>query len=121
MPAFPSSEANCVGRKNATVEVVQVSHTNRLEGGRRHHSIGRIRAFSGWRAVAAASDADRAAADQALIREAEEYEADAIVGLNFEIDGLKCADLDGTRLQRVAATGIAVKFERLTMLGGKTF
>jgi hypothetical protein len=27
------------------------------------------------------------------------------------IDSVKCADIDGTPLQRVAATGIAVKFD----------
>ena len=91
---------------------MQVSYTNSLEGGRRHHSIGRVKASSGWRAVnAPAVEADRSAAVRALIREAEEYDADAIIGLVFEVDGVKCADIDGTSLQRVAATGIAVKFD----------
>jgi uncharacterized protein YbjQ (UPF0145 family) len=58
-----------------------------------------------------AVDADRLAALRALIREAEEYEADAIVGLDFEVDRVNCADIGGAPLQRVAATGIAVKFD----------
>ncbi len=92
---------------------MQVSRTNTLEGGRQHSSIGRIKASSGWRAVnASAAEADRLAAVQALIREAQEYDADAIIGLDFEVDGLKSADIDGTPPQRVAATGIAVKFAR---------
>ena len=79
--------------------------------GRGHRSIGRIRASSPWRAVNAfAVEADRLAALHALIREAEEYDADAIVGLDFEIDRLKRAASDGATLQRMAATGIAIKF-----------
>ena len=63
-------------QKKHTMEVMQVSYTNRLEGGRRHHSIGRVKASSGWRAVRQlpAVEADRLAAVRALIREAEEYE-----------------------------------------------
>ncbi len=91
--------------------VMQVSQTNKLEGGRGHYSIGRIKASSSWRAVnAGGAEADRLAAVQALIREAEEYDADAIIGLDFEVDRVKRADMDGAPLQRVAATGIAVKF-----------
>ena len=91
---------------------MQVSRTNELKGGRAYYSIGRIKASSGWRAVnAPVAEADRAAAVRALIREAEEYDADAVIGLVFEVDGVKCADIDGTPLQRVAATGIAVKFD----------
>lgn len=90
---------------------MQVSHSNQLEDGRDHYSIGRIKACSGWRAVSPASgDADRQAAVQALIREAQEYDADAIIGLDFEVDRIGRADMDGPPLQRVAASGIAVKF-----------
>jgi uncharacterized protein YbjQ (UPF0145 family) len=52
------------------------------------------------------------AAVRALIREAEEYEADAIVGLDFEVDSINCTDIGGAPLQRVAATGIAAKFDQ---------
>ena len=90
---------------------MQVSHTEELEGGRGHYSIGRIKAASGWRAAnGPGAEADKQAALQALIREAENYDADAIIGVDFEIDGVRRADIDGTSLQRVAATGIAVKF-----------
>ena len=99
-------------KKKHTMEVMQVSYTNRLEGGRRHHSIGRVKASSGWRAVGnPAVEADRLAAVRALIREAEEYEADAIIGLDFEVDSINGADIGGAPLQRVAATGIAAKFD----------
>lgn len=93
------------------MDVVQVTQSNTLEGGRRHHLIGRIKAWSRWRAAGAgAAEADRLAAVEALIREAQAYEADAIVGLDFEIDGVPRADIGETPLQRVAAVGIAVKF-----------
>ena len=91
---------------------MQVSRSKSLQDGRRHHSIGRIKAASSWRAASApAREADRLAAVQALIREAEQYDADAIVDLHFEIDGVRRADIDATPLQRIAATGVAVKFD----------
>jgi hypothetical protein len=91
--------------------MMQVSETNELEDGRSHVSIGRITAASGWRAAdAPGADNDRLAAIQALIKAAEDYEADAIIGVDFEIDAIKRADIDGAMLRRVAATGIAVKF-----------
>lgn len=89
---------------------MQVSRNDRLEGGRIHHLIGRIKACAVWRAVDASGEDDRLAALQALIREAEEYEADAIIGLDFEVDGVCRADIGAAPLQRIAATGIAVKF-----------
>jgi uncharacterized protein YbjQ (UPF0145 family) len=94
------------------MKAMQVSRTHKLEGGRSHHSIGRIKACSGWRAVGApAAEADRLAAVRALVHEAEEYDADAIVGLDFEVDRVNSADIGGAPLQRIAATGIAVKFD----------
>lgn len=93
------------------MEVMQVSRTNKLEGGRNHCSIGPIKACSGWRAAnTSAAEADRLAAIEALIREAQDYDADAIIGLDFEVDQVKSLDLNGAPLRRVAATGIAVKF-----------
>jgi hypothetical protein len=88
-----------------------ISNTNQLEDDRRHYSIGRIKASSTWRAGnAPIAEADRLVAIRALIREAEEYGADAIIDFTFEVDGVKRADFDGAPLQRIAATGIAVKF-----------
>ena len=90
---------------------MQVSQSDKLEDGRGFHSIGRIKASSGWRSVdAPIAEADRLTAVRALIREAEEYDADAIIDLGFEINGVKRADIDGAPLQRVVAIGIAVKF-----------
>jgi len=89
---------------------MQITRSDKLDSDRHHHLIGCLKACAVWRAVGAASEADRAAALQALIREAEEYNADAIIGLDFEMDAVSCADIGAAPLQRVSATGIAVKF-----------
>ena len=89
---------------------MQVTSSHNIAGGRIHHAIGYLKACAIWRAAGAASEADRAAALKGLIREAEDYEADAIIGLDFEIDRVSSADIGAVPLQRVAATGIAVKF-----------
>jgi hypothetical protein len=88
------------------IEVTQISQTHKLADGRGHYSIGRIRAAAEWRGA----NAPGGQADRELIRETREYGADAIVGLEFHIDDVKRADIEGPALQRVAVTGIAVKF-----------
>jgi hypothetical protein len=61
---------------------MQVSQSDKLEDGRGFHSIGRIKASSEWRSVdAPIAEADRLTALRALIRETEEYDADAIIDL----------------------------------------
>jgi hypothetical protein len=91
--------------------ILFVSRNSEIQNGRAHYSIGGIKAFSIWRPVGTtAGEADHLAAVEALIREAQEYEADAIVSLDFETDGVKRDHSDGTPLQRIAAIGIAVRF-----------
>jgi uncharacterized protein YbjQ (UPF0145 family) len=90
---------------------MQISHTSELANGRGHHPIGRIRAAAEWRAASASgAQADRLTAIRELIREAEEYGADAIVGLEFHVDDVKRVEIEGAALLRIAVTGIAVKF-----------
>jgi len=90
---------------------MQISHAHKLADGRGHYSIGRIRAAAEWRgANAPGGQADRFTAVRELIREAQEYGADAIIGLKFHIDDIKRGDIDGPALRRVAVTEIAVKF-----------
>ena len=90
---------------------MQISHTSELANGRGHYPIGRIRAAAEWRAASASgAQADRLTAMRELIREAEEYGADAIVGLEFHIDDVKRAEIEGAALLRIAVTGTAVKF-----------
>ena len=91
-----------------------VSFSSDLDDGRPMTAIGRIRAAM----RAGAPQATRAPKPIArrrsrrLTREAEEYGADAVVDVRFEVDGVKGPDVDGVDLQRVTATGLAVRFAR---------
>ena len=92
---------------------MQVSFSTSLDDGRPVTAIGRIRATTRWRAVdGSSSEADRRLAIEALMREAEEYGADAVVDVRFEVDGVKGADIDGVELARLTVTGLAVRFAR---------
>jgi hypothetical protein len=103
--------SNTVSRAIKRRQAMQISHTSELANGRGHYPIGRIRAVAEWRAASASgAQADRLTAIRELIREAEEYGADAIVGLEFHIDDVKRAEIEGAALLRIAVTGIAVKF-----------
>ena len=93
---------------------MRISFTNEIDGGQIVYPIGRIRAASGWRA-STTSPADESAKDvalRALIQQATEFEADAIIGVDFEIDGASHLDLANVYLKRVAATGIAVRLAK---------
>jgi hypothetical protein len=93
--------------------LMYVSFSTGLDDGRPVTAIGRIRAPTRWRAAGdPAVEADRQAAVEALTREAEEYGADAVVDVRFEVDRMNCPDVDGVALQRVTATGLAVRFAR---------
>jgi uncharacterized protein YbjQ (UPF0145 family) len=90
---------------------MQVSFAAALDDGRRTIAIGRIRATAPWRAASGSSaEADRQAAVEALSREAEDYGADALVEVRFEVEGCNGYDFNGVQLQRVTATGLAVRF-----------
>ncbi len=92
------------------LNIMQVSFAAALDDGRRTVAIGRIRATAPWRAAIGPSlEADRQTAVDTLRREAEEYGADAVIDVEFEIDACKGYDVDGVRLQRVTATGLAVR------------
>lgn len=73
--------------------------------------IGRISAASAWRGGASA-EAQRMAALDKLKALALEYEADAIVGLDFEVDAVTAGELAPVALERINATGTAVKLAR---------
>ena len=90
---------------------MQVSFAAALDDGRRTIAIGRIRASGPWRAAGASSvEADRQTVLESLTREAGDYGADALVEVRFEVDGCKGSDVNGVQLQRVTATGLAVRF-----------
>ena len=74
-------------------------------------AIGRVKATTRWRAAEEpGTEEERQAAIEALMREAAEYGADAIVDVRFEVDDVKGVDIDGVALQRVTVTGLAVRF-----------
>jgi len=90
---------------------MRVSSAAALEDGRRTIAIGRIRAAGPWRAAGGKrGEADRRAAVDALRREAEDHGADAVVEVKFDVEGCKGSEIDGLRLERVTATGLAVRF-----------
>ena len=92
---------------------MEMSFTNALEDGRAKTVIGRVSATSRWRAAdGMGSEAERKAAIEALMCEAAEYGADAVVDVRFEIDDVKGHDIDGVALRRVTASGLAVRFAR---------
>jgi uncharacterized protein YbjQ (UPF0145 family) len=91
-------------------DLMRVSFAAAPEDGRRTIAIGRIRAKGSWRAAGSIAEADRQAAIVALTREAEEYGADGVVDVQFEVEGCKGCEIDGVRLERVAATGLAVRY-----------
>jgi uncharacterized protein YbjQ (UPF0145 family) len=93
--------------------IMQVSYESELEDGRAKTVIGPVKAVSRWRAAQTmGTEAERRAAIEALMREAAEYGADAVVDVRFEVDDVKGSDIDGIVLQRVTATGLAVRFAR---------
>lgn len=93
---------------------MRISSGEMIEGSRILYPIGRITAASPWHGEALASrssDFEEKALD-ALIRKAEDYEADAIISLDYEVDSVETGEIPGVALRRVAATGIAVKLAR---------
>ncbi|HEY5204194.1 MAG TPA: heavy metal-binding domain-containing protein [Roseiarcus sp.] len=90
---------------------MRVSFAAALDDGRRTIAIGRIRATGPWRAAGGpGTEADRQAAIDALTREAEEYGGEGVVDVQFDIEGCKGCEIDGLRLERVTATGLAVRY-----------
>ncbi|HUZ67097.1 MAG TPA: heavy metal-binding domain-containing protein [Beijerinckiaceae bacterium] len=89
---------------------MRISKTNEIEGRRILCSIGRIEAASAWHACGVrTSDVDwKALALQKLMQAAEEFEADAIVEVDYAVDDIETPDL-GLPLQRVCAKGVAVR------------
>ena len=90
---------------------MQISTTNEVEGGRVLYPIGRVQAASSWHGSAHAEDAagQRNAALEALIEMAREFDADAIIGVDYAYDEVKHGEMLAVQLRRVCATGIAVK------------
>ena len=93
---------------------MKVSFTSDPEDGRAKTVIGQVKATSRWRAASGSlgSEGERKAAIDALMREAAEYGADAVIDVQFAVDDVKGHDIEGVALHRVTATGLAVRFAR---------
>ena len=92
---------------------MKISFSADLDDGRALTPVGRIRVATRWRAAPEPGTEDeRRAAIGSLVREAAEYDADAIVDVRFEVDSAKGVDIEGVAVQRVTVTGLAVRFAK---------
>jgi hypothetical protein len=93
---------------------MRISFNEQVEGGRVVQSIGRVRATTSWHAPGApcATGDWQAEALRALVSAAEDFDADAVIDVGYELDDVASMDLARVDLQRVTATGIAVKLAR---------
>jgi hypothetical protein len=90
---------------------VRVTADRQFEEARIVREIGRIEAASDWRGKSTL-EAQQQAALRKLKQLAAEFEADAIIGLDFQIDDVNSIDLAPVPLSRVQARGVAVKLAR---------
>lgn len=88
-----------------------ISEKDAIDGARVLYPLGRIKAASAWHAVGhvPASNNWRQRVLEDLIRRAEDIDADAIIGVDYEVEPVGFAPEGGVELERVLATGIAVK------------
>jgi hypothetical protein len=89
---------------------MHVSFTASLETAREHYTIGRLIAHSPWRAGdRELGDHDREIATRALVRAAEDYDADGVVEVAYAIEECRNGEGAGLVLRRIVATGRAVR------------
>jgi hypothetical protein len=90
---------------------VQTSTSNVIDGGQIGAAIGCIEAASTWHAANSIDRAEswREHALRNLVRRAEDIDADAIIGLEFEVEDDVSMPETGVALARILAKGIAVK------------
>lgn len=88
-----------------------ISEKDAIEGARVLYPLGRIKAASAWHAAGyvPVSDNWRERVLQDLIRRAEDIDADAVIGVDFKVEPVEFQSDGGVELERVLATGIAVK------------
>ena len=90
---------------------MMISEKDAIEGARVLYPLGRIRAASSWHAVGYVPPSDnwRERMLQDLIRRAEDIDADAVIGVDYVVEPVEGRDEGGIELERICATGIAVK------------
>jgi len=89
---------------------MHISSTGAIDGGRVLYAIGRVEAASTWHPAHGSPLQEnwRELVLRELIRKAEDIDADAIIRVEYQNDGAIRFD-DGVKLERLVATGIAVK------------
>jgi hypothetical protein len=92
-------------------EIVLISSTGAIEGGRVLYTIGKIEAASSWHPEGGAPLQGnwQETILRDLIRKAEDIDADAIIGLDYQNDAPLRSEETGVKMKRIVATGIAVK------------
>ena len=90
---------------------MRISSTCVIEGRRILHTIGKIKAASAWYAANGVPLQKnwREIILNELVRKAEDIDADAIIGIDYEIDRIIPVEQTGVQLKRILATGMAVK------------
>lgn len=89
---------------------MQVSFTASFDSAREQHTIGRLTAYSPWRAAdRALGGLDREIATRALVRAAEDCEADGVAEVAYAIEECRSGECAGLTLRRIVATGRAVR------------
>ena len=90
---------------------MHLSETSHIKGVRMMHPIGRISATSHWFASldAPAEARERQLALERLMREAQDYEADALIEVEFAKDQIAICDLASRILHRITARAVAVR------------
>ena len=90
---------------------MRISFTGTLEGGRVLYNIGKIEAASAWHPENSEPLQHnwRELILRELIRTAEDIDADAIIGVDYQNGGAMRIDETRVKLKRVVVTGIAVK------------
>jgi uncharacterized protein YbjQ (UPF0145 family) len=89
---------------------MRISATDDIEGSRILYPIGKIEAASAWHATGTEYPGNwRQKMLDELVRRAEDVDADAIIAVDYAIDSVDPHDESGVELQRILATGIAVK------------
>ena len=90
---------------------MRISFTGTLDGSRVLYKIGKIEAASAWHPENSEPLQHnwRELILRELIRMAEDIDADAIIGVDYQNGGAVRIDETGVKLKRIVATGIAVK------------
>ena len=87
---------------------MRISFTDQIEGSSVLYPIGPVEAGSPWFGQADRETLQQQAL-QALINQAHEVDADALIGVRYSETGVMMEDLAPVPLKRISAHGIAVR------------